>query len=81
MKEQLREAIRGSGKSLNQLSGVIGIGRDRLSRFLRGERSLSLDAAERICNALQLQLNPADVREGPPPAEPAKRPRRKKGDA
>jgi transcriptional regulator with XRE-family HTH domain len=56
LREQLREAIRASGQNLNQLSIATGIGRDRLSRFVRGERGISLEAAERICNVLGLKL-------------------------
>ena len=54
--EQLRAAIRRSGESLNQLGQRAGIGRDRLSRFMRGERDLTLEAAEKIANALGLYL-------------------------
>jgi transcriptional regulator with XRE-family HTH domain len=60
--EQLRDAIRGSGQSLNQLSHACGVGRDRLSRFLRGERGLTLDAAEKICRTLRLELSPRKPR-------------------
>jgi transcriptional regulator with XRE-family HTH domain len=71
--EQLRDAIRDSGRSLNQLSAVCGIGRDRLSRFPRGERDLTLSAAEKMCNALRLQLAP--IPQGPPPRQPRRRAR------
>jgi len=54
--EQLRNAIRASGESLNQLGERCGVGRDRLSRFLRGQRDLTLEAAEKIAEALGLQL-------------------------
>jgi len=54
--KQLREAIQNSGKSLNQLARECGVGPDRLSRFLRGERDLTVDAADRICRALRLRL-------------------------
>lgn len=53
---QLKKAIENSGQSLNQLSKVSDVGRDRLSRFMRGERGLTLDAAERLCLALGLRL-------------------------
>jgi hypothetical protein len=80
--EQLREAIRNSGQSLNHLSKLTGVGTDRLSRFVRGERTLTLPAVAKICSALHLHLagDPAaaDVPEGPPPS--GKRPRRKKGE-
>src|SRR5258708_1200170 len=58
--ERLREAIRDSGESLNHLGERAGVGRDRLSRFLRGERGLTLDAAEKLCRALGLRLTRAE---------------------
>jgi transcriptional regulator with XRE-family HTH domain len=54
--DQLREAIRGSGLSLNQLGKDTGVGADRLSRFLRDKRTLTLPAAEAICRVLGLGL-------------------------
>jgi hypothetical protein len=54
--EQLKDAIRGSGKSLRRLSKDAGIGTPQLSRFMRGERSLSLPAAEKVCHVLRLGL-------------------------
>lgn len=53
---ELREAIRGSGQSLRDLGRACGVGGDRLSRFMRGERDLTLGAAEKICRALGLRL-------------------------
>jgi transcriptional regulator with XRE-family HTH domain len=53
---QLREAIRNSGRTLTELEQACGIGKDRLSRFVRGERGIGLEAAERICAALNLRL-------------------------
>jgi transcriptional regulator with XRE-family HTH domain len=75
--EQLRQAIRGSGHTLNQLSQQCGVGRDQLSRFLRGERDLTLETAARICRALHLELSPYSPEAPPPPAEP--RGERRKG--
>ena len=63
----LREAIKHSGQSLYQLAQATGVGRDRLSRFLRGERDLTLEAADRLCQALGLVLT---KREAPPAPEP-----------
>jgi transcriptional regulator with XRE-family HTH domain len=54
--EQLREAIRKSGRSLYQLGKDSGVGSDQLSRFMRGERTLTLPAAEKLCRALDLEL-------------------------
>jgi hypothetical protein len=73
LKEQLRQAIQSSGRSLNQLSIACGIGRDRLSRFVHGERGLGLDAAEKLCEVLGLRLN------SDPGAPPAGAPGPKKG--
>jgi transcriptional regulator with XRE-family HTH domain len=58
--EQLRQAIRNSGESLNHLGQRSGVSRDRLSRFLRGERDLTLTAAEKLCFALGLRLAGGD---------------------
>ncbi len=57
MREQLRKAIRESGQTLNQIGRSSGVGADRLSRFLRGQRDLTLTGAEKICDALGLQLS------------------------
>jgi DNA-binding phage protein len=74
--EQLREAVRQSGQSLNQLSAACGVGRDRLSRFLRGRRDLTLTAAEKVCRALGLRL--AADPDAPPAA--ARGPKQGKGN-
>jgi predicted transcriptional regulator len=54
--EQLRQAIRDSGLSLGQLERASGIGRDQLSRFVRGERGLGLEAAGRLFDTLGLRV-------------------------
>jgi transcriptional regulator with XRE-family HTH domain len=76
--EQLREAIRRDGRSLNKLAQASGVGDDQLSRFMGGKRSLTLPAVEKICRALRLGLLPLDPpTDRPaapvtsPPAEPA----------
>jgi transcriptional regulator with XRE-family HTH domain len=56
---RLREAIRNSDQSLKQLGDASGIGADRLSRFLRAERDLTLTAAEKVCAILGLDLTRA----------------------
>ena len=54
--DQLREFIKGSGKTLSQLARESGVDPPRLSRFLRCQRDLTLGAASRICTALGLEL-------------------------
>jgi antitoxin component HigA of HigAB toxin-antitoxin module len=54
--DQLRQAIGGCGVSLNQLAKATGVHRAQLSRFLRGERTLTLTAVAKLCAHLGLQL-------------------------
>jgi transcriptional regulator with XRE-family HTH domain len=60
--EQLKQAIRDSGKTLMQLSEESGVDTGRLSRFLRGKRNINILAAEKICDALGLGLAPVQRR-------------------
>lgn len=53
---ELRKAIETSGRSLSELGRVSGVNNSQLSRFMRGERSLTVAAAGRICEALDLHL-------------------------
>src|SRR4051794_8753908 len=55
---QIQKAIRESGKSLSQLGKEARVTQPQLSRFLRGERTLTLPAAEKLCEALGLGLVP-----------------------
>jgi plasmid maintenance system antidote protein VapI len=54
--EQLRQAIRDCGLSLNKLAEATGVHKAQLSRFLRGEQSLTLKAAAKLCRYLGLCL-------------------------
>jgi transcriptional regulator with XRE-family HTH domain len=65
--DQLRQAIRDTGQSLAQLGKAAGLDSGRLSRFMRGERDLSLSGAARLCQVLHLHL----VRDGNGAAEGA----------
>jgi transcriptional regulator with XRE-family HTH domain len=70
LKEQLRDAIRRDGRTYNQLGKACGIGRDRLSRFMRNERDLTVDSIEDLCKALGLELR---LVRGKPPKKTAPR--------
>jgi transcriptional regulator with XRE-family HTH domain len=80
---RLREAIQASGLSLNQLGQRAGIDHSRLSRFVRGERDLTLDSVDKLCQVLGLQLAPDPARpvaqdgDGPPRTKAA--PKKGKG--
>lgn len=52
--DQIRRAVRTSGTSLNQLSRETGIDRAALSRFVRGDRGLSMGALDRLADFLDL---------------------------
>jgi len=54
--EKIREAIRGCGISLSALGRKAGVSQPQLSRFLNGERTLTLPAAAKVCEALGLRL-------------------------
>jgi transcriptional regulator with XRE-family HTH domain len=85
---RLRHAIQASGLSLSHLGRQVGVDHSRLSRFLRGERDLTLDAVDRLCQVLGLafaepdgvsNVNADAPKKGPgrppkqPPAEAAAR--------
>jgi transcriptional regulator with XRE-family HTH domain len=53
---QLQQAIRASGLSLNEISRRTGMSQGQLSRFLRGDRTLTLPAAARVCIYFGLEL-------------------------
>jgi hypothetical protein len=56
MSDQLRERIVDSGRSLYELGRSAGVAPSVLSRFLRGERGLSLVSVDKLCRALGLNL-------------------------
>jgi transcriptional regulator with XRE-family HTH domain len=58
--EDLRRAVREAGVSLSELGRQAGVSQPQLSRFVSGERTLTLPAAARVCLALGLRL----VRDG-----------------
>jgi hypothetical protein len=61
---ELRKAIETSGKSLNQLGLAARVSAGQLSRFMRGERQLGLEAAGRVCEALGLHLTDCKDKKG-----------------
>jgi transcriptional regulator with XRE-family HTH domain len=54
--DQLRQAIRDSGITIYKLSQESGVHRSQLSRFLHGERDLSLAVSDKICGVLGVQF-------------------------
>ena len=56
LSEQLRTAIVDSGLSLQQLARETGVDVGSLSRFVRAERTLTLDSVDRLATHLRLSL-------------------------
>ncbi len=54
--KQLRWYLKTCGVSCYQLEREIGIHNSVLSRFLRGERGLGLDALDTLCKYLKVRL-------------------------
>ena len=54
--EELRQYIRDSGLSTYQLERETGVHNSMLSRFLRDERGLRLEAVDALCEFLKLRL-------------------------
>ncbi len=52
LSEPLRQAIRDSGLSLQEIGRRAKVAPSQLSLFLKGERSLRLDTAERLASVL-----------------------------
>ena len=59
LSEQLRAAIAESGQSLQQLAQESGVDVAALSRFVRGERTLTMTTADRLAAYLKLQVTSA----------------------
>lgn len=54
--DRLRDAILTSERSRYRLAKDSGVTEAALSRFVRGERSLSLESVDALCEALGLEL-------------------------
>lgn len=53
---QMRRAIRASGASHYRISKDVGVSESLLSRFMSGERRLSLKLLERLADYLELDV-------------------------
>jgi plasmid maintenance system antidote protein VapI len=62
MSEVLREAVLDSDLPLLRVAEAAGIERASLSRFVRGERTLRLDMADRLAAYFKLELRSAKDR-------------------
>ena len=58
LSDALRAAIQDSGISLQQLARESGVDVSILSRFVRAERTMTLELADRLAARLRVQLKP-----------------------
>jgi hypothetical protein len=56
LSDQLRQAVRDAGCSRYAISKETGIDQSVLSKFVTGERGLSSDSADLLCEFLELDL-------------------------
>jgi transcriptional regulator with XRE-family HTH domain len=56
--DQLRQAIAESSMSRYAISRETGIAQSTLSKFVGGERGLSLDSVDRLMTLLELEITP-----------------------
>lgn len=54
--DALRVAIRRDPRNQNELAAESGVDASVLSRFMSGQRSPTLDTANRVCRVLRLRL-------------------------
>ena len=52
----IRQAIKQSGQTSVEIARQTGVSRSQISRFLRGERTLTIPTAEKIGKLLGLEL-------------------------
>lgn len=60
----LQSAIKADGRSLGQIAAAGNVGGGILSRFMRGERTLTLDTADRVLDALSVDCRLVRRRKG-----------------
>jgi transcriptional regulator with XRE-family HTH domain len=66
--DTIQQAIRESGISLNELSKQTGVSTPQLSRFMRGERSLTLSYADKLVSFFGIEVKlPTQPKRGQPP--------------
>lgn len=54
--DTLKQAVADTGMSVNAVASQSGVPQAGLQRFLKGQRGINLDTAERLCTYLQLEL-------------------------
>ena len=80
--DQIRQAAGNCGASQNALARAAGMDKGALSRFVSGERGLSMEALDALAGVLKIRIvvdGPADVLPAGRPGRPPKAPRKEGG--
>jgi plasmid maintenance system antidote protein VapI len=56
LSDQIRDAIRDDGRSLYELAEDAAVNRSSLSRFMAGERTITLETADQVARVLKLRI-------------------------
>lgn len=62
--EMLRRVIADSGETLSQLARETGVTQPQLSRFMKGERSLTLESASKLFDYFGLRVEEKPAKKG-----------------
>jgi hypothetical protein len=54
----IREAIRRDNRSITRLARDAGVSQSQVSRFVSGQRSVTIDTMDRLIGTLGLELRP-----------------------
>ncbi len=80
--DQIRQAVSKCGASQKALAHAAGMDKGALSRFVSGERGLSMENLDALADVLKLRIvvgGPADVLPAGKPGRPPKAPRKEGG--
>jgi transcriptional regulator with XRE-family HTH domain len=75
--DQVRRAAGNCGMSQNALARLAGINKGVLSRFVSGQRGLSMEALDALAAVLRLIIVADGPIKLPPPLKPGPKPKRK----
>lgn len=56
LQNDLRAVLIREGYSTNSIANVIGVDQSSIAKWLRGERGLSMDSFEKLCDYLEVSL-------------------------
>jgi transcriptional regulator with XRE-family HTH domain len=65
--EVIREAIRASGKSAGQLAAVSNVDKAVITRFLRGDRTITVETADKLLAGLGCEIELKGPKADAPP--------------